>query len=349
MFDWTKTLVGQGATLREVIQAIDSNSMQIAVVVDQEQKLMGIVTDGDIRRGLLKGVGLDDSVSVVVNPNPTFVYSHQSRESIYAVMRNKQINHIPIVDEYKKVVGVETLSEFVRPSERKNWVVLMVGGLGTRLAPLTESTPKPLLNVGGKPLLETILESFIFNGFRHFYFSVNYKAEMIENYFGDGSKWGVEIRYLRETKRLGTAGSLGLIKETPEDTLIIMNGDLLTKVNFVQLINFHLEHRSMATMCVRDYEYQVPYGVVNVKKHRLLNIEEKPIQHFFVNAGIYVLQPEVLGYIPKDTFYDMPSLFDQLFQLNFETSAFPLREYWLDIGRMDDFDRANSEFEEVFG
>lgn len=346
---WKDTLVPLNSTIRDVILTLNTNQMQIVLVVDESQKLRGTVTDGDIRRGLLKGYALDDQVGQVMNSSPTVGFLKQSRESLLSLMRQKQLMHIPIVDEYGAVKGIEIFSEMIRPTERKNPIILMVGGLGTRLRPLTDDCPKPMLKVGGKPLLETIIESFMAYGFRHFYLSVNYKAEMIRDYFGDGSRFGIEIQYIHENKRLGTAGALSLLElDQHEEPLIVMNGDLLTKVNFLQLLDFHSEHKSLGTMCVRDYEYQVPYGVINIDKHRLVRIDEKPIYRYFVNAGIYVLEPHAVQLIPKDCFYDMPTLFEKLVEFNYETCVFPIREYWLDIGRMDDFDRANSEYMEVF-
>jgi NDP-sugar pyrophosphorylase family protein len=243
---------------------------------------------------------------------------------------------------------VELLDYLLEAPERENWVVLMAGGLGTRLAPLTDNCPKPLLKVGNKPILETIIENFISHGFKRFYLSVNYKAEMIEEYFGDGSRWGAEIRYLREDKKMGTAGALGLIPEPLTQPFLVMNGDLLTKVNFSQLLNFHQEQNAHATMCVREYDFQVPYGVVSVDKHRIKSIEEKPVHRFFVNAGIYVLDPEAVSLIPADMPYDMTSLFEQMTANEREVIAFPVREYWLDIGHRDDFERAAGDFARIF-
>jgi NDP-sugar pyrophosphorylase family protein len=224
----------------------------------------------------------------------------------------------------------------------------MAGGLGTRLGELTRDCPKPLLRVGNKPVLETILENCIEYAFKRFYISVNYKADMLKDYFGDGSRWGVDIRYIEEKKRLGTAGALGLLPEDPTVPLLVMNADVLTKINFKHLLEFHEEHRSVATMCVREYEFQVPYGVVKIDNHRLLDILEKPVHQFFVNAGIYVLNPEAVSMVPKNTYFDMPALFEKLLQDQAETAAFPVREYWLDIGRKDDLERANGDYAEVF-
>ncbi len=263
-------------------------------------------------------------------------------------MKLKQIRHIPVVNENGSVIKLELWTELFSSQERDNLVVLMAGGLGSRLSPLTNECPKPLLKIGSKPILETILESFTETGFRKFYITVNYKAEMVEEYFGDGEKWGVEIHYIREEKSLGTAGALGLLPEKPVRPLIIMNGDVLTKVNFGQLLDFHRQHQAQATMCVRDYDFQIPYGVAKMEKHRLTRIDEKPLQRYFVNAGIYVLDPEVLELIPKNDYYDMTDLFSKLMEYKCETAGFPLREYWIDVGRISDFERANGEFARIF-
>lgn len=224
----------------------------------------------------------------------------------------------------------------------------MAGGLGRRLQPLTNECPKPLLKVGGKPILEIILENFVEQGFNRFHIAVNYKAEMIESYFGNGSRWGIDLSYLREHERMGTAGALSLLPGGLTQPLIVMNGDLLTRINFRQLLSFHAEHHAQATMCVRDYDFQIPYGVVKIEKHRLTGIEEKPVHHCFVSAGIYVLQPDVISLIPRNTFFDMPDLFAEMIRQQKETAVFPIREYWLDIGRMDDFERAVGEYERHF-
>jgi len=266
-----------------------------------------------------------------------------------AVMKLKRLNHIPVLDDDGRIIYVETLQGLVKKNDKDNAVVLMAGGMGTRLRPLTNECPKPLLQVGGKPVLETILDNFMEYGFKHFYLSVNYKADMIREYFGDGARWGVEIEYIHEDKRLGTAGALSLLPDIPDKPLLVMNGDLLTKVNFQQLIDFHSVNQAQATMCVREYNFQVPYGVVKMNNHRLTGIDEKPVERFFVNAGIYVLEPKTIKLIPKGEFFDMPSLFQKIIAENGETTAFPIREYWMDIGQMNDYEQANIEFNEVFG
>lgn len=342
-------LVSPKTPIIEALQIIDRGSVQIALVVDEERRLLGTITDGDVRRGILRGIGLESPVSQVMNREPRTAKLDMDRDTILNVMQYLNVRQFPVLDEAGRVIRLELIDNLLQRTSRDNWVVLMAGGLGTRLGELTKDCPKPLLRVGSKPILEVILDSFISNGFYRFYISVNYKAEMIRDYFGDGSKWGVEIRYIYEGKRLGTAGALSLFPEETSHPIIVMNGDLLTKVNFRQLVDFHVETKAKATMCVREYEFQIPYGVVQVESHRLRKIEEKPMQKFFVNGGIYVVDPDILQMIPQDTFFDMPTLFDEVIVQELNTSVFPIREYWIDIGRKDDFERANGEFLEVFG
>ncbi|MGO4547466.1 nucleotidyltransferase family protein [Paenibacillus sp. 2TAB23] len=339
-----KLLISPHASILEALHIIDKGTVQIALVVDTDRRLIGTITDGDIRRGILRGIDLNSEVNLIMKTDPITSLEADSKDIVFAKMKNYNLKQIPITDANGKILRLELLGEIIKLERSDNWVVLMAGGLGTRLGELTRDCPKPLLKVGSKPILEVILENFISNGFYRFIISVNYKADMIMEYFGNGLKWGVEIIYLQENKRLGTAGALSLLPFIPDKPILVMNGDLLTKVNFQQLLDFHLDTRAKATMCVREYEFQVPYGVVKVDNYRLQSIEEKPVQQFFISGGIYVISPEVLQYIPEQTFYDMPSLFEKLLQLNAPTSAFPIREYWMDIGRLDDFERANSEY-----
>ncbi|AMV71856.1 nucleotidyltransferase family protein [Desulfuromonas carbonis] len=345
---WKDVLISPDTTIMNAIKIIDEGSLQIALVVDASNKLVGTVSDGDIRRAILKGVLFDRPVSEIMFTEPTVASCHESREAIMETMKTKRLRQIPIVDLAGSVVGLDSWEELLSIQERNNIVVLMAGGLGTRLGDLTKDCPKPLLRVGKKPVLETILENCKEYAFKRFFISINYKAEMVKEYFGDGSRWGVEIHYLEEKTRLGTAGALGLLPEIPRLPILVMNADVLTKINFKHLMDFHDEHKSVATMCVREYEFQVPFGVVQLDSHRLKNILEKPIHQFFVNAGIYVLNPEAVSMVPKNEYFDMPTLFDKLFNKQSETAAFPIREYWLDIGRKADFEQANGDYDEVF-
>lgn len=346
MKNWKEILIEPETSIKRAIEVIDNSALQIAIVVNQDKCLLGTVTDGDIRRGILKGISLEETVDKVMNTSPTVVRENE-KDKILFVMRSKKLRHVPVVNSENRIIGLEILEELLQQDKRNNLVVLMAGGLGSRLRPLTNDCPKPLLKIGSKPILQTILESFVDSGFSKFYISVNYKAEMIEEYFGTGFKWGVDIKYLHETQSMGTAGALGLLPEKPKDPIIVMNGDLITNVNFQRLLEFHLENKAQATICVREYDFKVPYGVVKVDNNRLVGIDEKPVHKFFVSAGIYVLEPKILDLIPRDSFYDMPTLYERLIKLNYETIAFPIREYWLDIGHMDDFEKAKGDYKEV--
>lgn len=348
MKNWKKVLLSPETPILEALKVIDKGSLQIAIVIDADNHLKGTVTDGDVRRGILRGISLDKPVREVMNPTPTVAQLNEGRENILTLMRSKELRHIPVVDESGVIVTVEFLEELIQIRKRDNWVVLMAGGVGSRLRPLTDACPKPLLKVGSKPILETIIENFAEYGFHRFFLSVNYKAEMLKEYFGNGSQWGIEISYLHEKRAMGTAGPLGLLPERPAHPFLVMNGDLLTKVNFQQLLDYHKEHTASATMCVREYTFQVPYGVAKLDNHRLLDIEEKPVHRSFVSAGIYVLEPHILDLVPVGDYYDMPDLFKQMIARKLEVTTFPIREYWLDIGRMDDLERAKGEYPEAF-
>ncbi|WP_238920462.1 nucleotidyltransferase family protein [Achromobacter xylosoxidans] len=344
MKDWKKVAVALETPLRDAIALIDSTGLQLALVLDAQGRLKGILSDGDIRRAVLRGCDLATPTQEVMNPNPTTAPHSATSSELLALMRRKVLHHVPLVDEQGRVVDLATLDALTGVLEHPNWVVLMAGGLGSRLRPLTETCPKPMLPVGGKPILESILESFAEQGFRKFFLSVNYLAESIREYFGDGSKWGVQIEYLHEDKRLGTAGALSLLPNRPNAPILVMNGDLLTRVRFDNMLKFHNEHSSLATMAVREYDFQIPYGVVRTDGIHISSIEEKPVQRYFVNAGIYALSPEVFAHIPNNTYFDMPTLFERILASGNTTSAYPVRKYWLDIGRLEEFERAQREW-----
>lgn len=341
-------ILGTNSTIKEALEIIDSGAMKIALVLDGDNKLLGTISDGDIRRGLLNGLTLTDSIEPVIFRNPTVCSINDSKEDILEIAVEKKIYQIPIVDLNGVLVGIDEIDELLTPPKYSNKVILMAGGLGSRLRPLTDEMPKPLLEVGNKPILETIIGNFSKYGFKHVILSVNYKSQMIEDYFGDGSRFGVEIEYVHEDKRMGTAGALSLMKEQLTEPFFVMNGDLLTNVNFEHMIEYHLSNRSVATMGVREYDFQVPYGVVNIDGYQVKSIVEKPVHKFFVSAGIYMLNPECLSYIPHEQYYDIPSLFEKMIEDDQSIVSFPIHEYWLDIGHMDDFHRAQNEAESVF-
>lgn len=342
---WQKTLISESSTIKQALEIINSEALRVAVVVDKDQKLLGMITDGDIRRGLLNDLTLTDSVAKVMNSKPITVKQGASKEHLVELMEQKQILSVPLLDQENKVVGLETLHSALSKERYQNPVFIMAGGFGTRLRPLTDRCPKPMLKVGDKPILETVIKSFIKAGFSNFYISTHYMPEQIHQHFGDGSNLGVSIAYVHEDTPLGTGGALGLL---PEDMrrdlpLIMINGDVLTKVDFQRLLNFHVENDADATMCVRDYDYQVPYGVINGEGNRITSMVEKPVQRFFVNAGIYVVSPRVIQSVDRNQNIDMPTLLEQHMNERQKVLMFPIHEYWLDIGRMDDFNRAQMD------
>jgi dTDP-glucose pyrophosphorylase len=336
------------STIREALQIIGAGAIKFAVVVEQDDNLLGTLSDGDIRRAILDGKTLEMTIKDIYNTNPLVASINNSKEEIINLCRSKKIYQIPVIDDAGKIISIDLLDDLLKPKFQENKVILMVGGLGKRLRPLTEKTPKPMLHVGGKPILQTIVENFASYGFVNIVMCVGYKSNIIQEYFGNGDKFGVHIEYVREDKRMGTAGALSLLTTKPQEAFFVMNGDLLTNVNFEHLLEFHISQNAMATMCVREYDFQVPYGVVNIKKGQILSIEEKPVQRFFVSAGIYMLDPVAIGLIPDNEFYDIPTLFEKLITEEKKIISFPLREYWLDIGRIEEYEKANLEYSEVF-
>lgn len=336
--NWKNILVSPKATIQEVLKVIDSESLQFSLVVDMDNRLLGTVTDGDIRRALINGVPLSHPISEIMFTNPTVVECSTSKEKLLELMNAKQLNSIPILDN-GIVVGLETIHHITQKAKYDNPVFLMAGGFGTRLKPLTDNCPKPLLKVGDKPILETVLLSFIKAGFHQFYISTHYLPEMIREYFGNGNKWGVSINYVHEEQPLGTGGALGLLpKSLPKLPVIMMNGDVLTKVDLVALLAFHNDNNANATMCVREYEYQVPFGVIESEGFNIKSMVEKPTQRFHVNAGIYVVSRKIIEQVNNNEVVDMPTLLER--HLTDNVLMFPFHDYWLDIGRMDDFNRA---------
>lgn len=350
MHNWEAVILKPEDTTEKAIQVLNEEGLRVVMVSNEDGILLGTVTDGDIRRSLLQHLGLDTKITEIMYKTPTTALISDTDEKILALMKSKDLLQVPILDGNRKIVGLETLQHLIETNRRGNPVFLMAGGFGKRLRPMTNEIPKPLLKVGNKPILETILQQFIDFGFYNFYISTHYKAEMVREYFGDGSSWGVNIIYVHEDKPLGTAGSLGLLPSTiPELPIVMMNGDLLTKVNFESLLRFHNEHEGVATMCVREYDIQVPYGVVQAEEHKITSIIEKPIHNFFINAGIYVLNPSLLDSVDGSSYIDMPHLLEEQIGKGQQVNMFPLHEYWLDIGQKQEYELAHEIFEEEFG
>ena len=345
---WRATLVRDSATIREAIRAIDDSALQIALVVDEEQHLVGTVTDGDVRRGLLRGIALDTAAAEIMNRQPASCPAALGRDAALTVMHSADVKQVPLLDPAGRVVGLEIMGDVIKRTERDNWVVLMAGGLGQRLRPLTDDCPKPMLAVGGQPILEIILKNFARQGFSRFFLSVNYKAEMVRRHFGDGARWDVRIDYLEEHEKLGTAGALGLLPERPSAPVVVMNGDVLTDINFGSMLDFHLEQRATATMAVREHTVEVPFGVIDLADDYLAGVTEKPRYSWFVNAGVYVVEPRVVELVERGTAVDMPTLLERVLAGDERIAAFPVREYWRDIGRLEDFERAKADYPLAF-
>ncbi|WP_372400672.1 nucleotidyltransferase family protein (plasmid) [Azospirillum sp. HJ39] len=348
MIDLDALLINETADIGAAMMCIDRTALQIALVTDDRRRLRGTVTDGDIRRALLNGMTMSTPVRDIMSSAPHKAQAGVPPSTLLRQMRRQKIRQIPLVDAEDRVVGLCTIDMLLQWDRNTSPVVLMAGGLGTRLHPLTATTPKPMLVVGGKPLLETIIESFVNQGFYRFYISLNYRGDMIRDYFAGGTGWGAEITYLEEDRRLGTAGGLALLPERPRQPLLVMNGDILTSIDFRKLLDFHRSSGAAATMALREHKQQIPYGVAEVDGGCLREIREKPEQSFLINAGIYVLEPSVLDLIPHSSPLDMPDLFRALMSAGEKVGAFRIEEYWLDIGSPSDLQRAENEFPAVF-
>jgi dTDP-glucose pyrophosphorylase/predicted transcriptional regulator len=342
-----KIKISKNSTIREALKAISQDSLRIAVVVDKKDKLVGTLTDGDIRRGLLKGLSMESSVDSIVSKNPVVVKKKDSEKDILKIAIAKKIYQIPVINNSGKIVGIYTLDEFIVPKKKLNKIIIMAGGKGTRLRPLTKNVPKPMLKIGNKPILLTIVEKFKESGYKNFIMCVNYKSKIIEDYFGDGKKFGVKIEYIREKKRMGTAGALSLFKKKPKEPIFVINGDLLTTLDFEKLLDFHNENNSDATMCIQEYNIKSPYGEIKLNKEKIISIREKPTYKILVNAGLYVLNPKCIDLIPKK-FYDMTLLFNNMISKKYKITSFPIGEYWTDIGQINDYKKANNEYERIF-
>jgi dTDP-glucose pyrophosphorylase len=346
MIDWKSVLISPHSTLRDALKVINSSRSQFAMVVDDDGRLLGTLSDGDIRRGLLDNASLADAVDKFMCHEPKVAKNGQLADEILALIKHSGLHQIPIVDANLRVIGLKTLDDFLTPAKRENPVVIMAGGLGTRLHELTREKPKPMLSVGGRPILEMIINRFVTQGFLKIWLAVNYRAEIIERYFGNGQAFGAEIQYLRESKRLGTAGALSLLPQEIKQPVIVSNADLVSFLDYPDLLNAHVAAGASATMAVREYEHQIPYGVVREMAGIIKQIEEKPVQRVLVNAGLYVLSPEVIRHVPRNIYFDMTQLFDKLIQNPKPVICYRLNGYWIDIGHLKDYEKVKADFSE---
>ena len=349
--DYRRLILPPAATMRRAIEVMSGpHGAGMVFVAGRDARLLGVVVDSDIRKGILQGLGLESPLKSVMNPKPVTLSHGLSRDKITAFFRRDPRASIPLVDAKGRVRGLAQLTQYLTAdSGLPNRVVVLAGGLGKRLLPLTTDTPKPMLHVGDKPILETIIEQCSAAGLTRFTFALAHHGDRIRRHFGDGSRFGVSIEYVEEKRPLGTAGALSLLPARETAPLLVMNGDLLTKVDFRALLRFHSDEKCQATLCVREYEFQVPYGVVSMNGHTMNGIVEKPTHRFFVSAGIYVIEPEALKRLKRGVRCDMPALLERLRKSKRRAvGCFPIREYWIDIGRMEEYRRAQTDFSKFF-
>jgi len=340
---WRKVLLDKSVSLRQAVRSLEESGMQIVVIVEEGDLLVGTVTDGDIRRGLLRGMDLSSGIESIVHRDALVIPPQMGREMALHLMQANVIHALPVVDAQRRVIGLFHLNELLVPLRRPNTMVIMAGGRGTRLSPHTENCPKPLLQVGDKPMLQHIVERARAEGFENFVLSVHYLGHMIEEYFGNGESMGVRISYLREDSPLGTAGALSLLTEVTELPIIVTNGDVLTDIRYGELLDFHCRHNAAATMAVRQHEWQHPYGVVRTKGVDIVRFEEKPITRSHINAGVYVLEQMVLKHLAPGEHCDMPTLFARAKECVQRTIVYPMHEPWLDVGRPVDLEVARRQ------
>ena len=340
---WRSAVIYLGSTIKQAISSLETSSLQIVIAVSEDNKIAGTLTDGDIRRAILKGQSLDGLIDNVIQRNPLAVPPEMGRDLVLKLMHINKIHQIPIVDKEGLLVGLHVWDAIVAPKVIENMMLIMAGAKGTRLRPHTENCPKPMLEVGGKPMLQHIIERAKADGFKNFFISLNYLGHMVEEYFGDGSKYGVYIDYLKEKSPLGTAGCLSLLPDIPKLPIVVTNGDVLTDIHYNEFLDFHNRHEASATMAVRQYEIQNQFGVVRTNGVEFEGFEEKPVYRSHVNAGIYVLEPSALKHLHHNQHCDMPTLFERIKEKSERTIVYPMHEPWLDVGRLEDLIKANSE------
>ncbi len=353
MFDWKKIILSPEDTMEHAIKVMDDEALKMVIVADQNKKLLGTITDGDVRRGLIKHYSMNTQIKKIMHTNPTYCLQSESKESILSIMKAKNVLQVPIVDEDLKVVGLETINSFMGDNNKtkqkiKSTVLIMAGGIGKRLLPITKETPKPLIKLNGKPIIENILIQLINSGFSKFFFSTHYQASKFKEYFGDGTDWGIHINYINEEKPLGTAGALGLLPKDIVSPLLVVNGDILTKVNYENLLNYHESNQSDCTVCVRKQDFEIPYGIINAENNLVSEINEKPIKTFFINAGIYVINPSLLSEIDGSKYVDMPNFLTDQIQKGIKINIFPVHEYWVDIGEHENLKKAEVDSVKLF-
>lgn len=331
-FGWQVSATG---TLRDVLHAIERGGMRAAVATDEGARVVGIMTDGDARRALLAGIPLDAPMLSLLNRNFTCVAPLVSRAEVLDLMHARHLDAVPIIDERGILRGLHQLHDVLGIERRPNWAVVMAGGRGSRLGSITDQLPKPMVRVAGRPILERLVLHLVGFGVQRIFLSVNYLGHIIEEHFGDGSRFGCRIDYLKEERPLGTGGALGLLPEKPSHALMVVNGDLVTQANLGAMIDFHESTGQAATLAVRPYFHSVPFGCVDLDGTKVVRFDEKPRLSRIINAGIYVLSPHTLDYVPANEEYTLPALLESCLRRDEEVRAFEIEEDWIDVGQRE--------------
>ncbi|GAA0078691.1 nucleotidyltransferase family protein [Clostridium sp. CTA-5] len=340
-FNIETLIIPENYSIKTALKMIDEGAKGIVFVVDSNKSLIGSVTDGDIRRAILNDVQLNEEIGKIMHINPIRVKNEMSRDEIKDIFIKKAIQVIPIVDDNDRVIDMITINDILLPCGKENKVIIMAGGLGTRLKNLTKEIPKPMLKVGDEPMLKHIINNFKQYGYNKMLLSVNYKSEIIENYFQDGFAYGVKINYIKENKRLGTAGGIKLAKEYIDSSFFVINGDIFTNLNVENMMNFHLENNFDITVGTRAHSIQFPYGVINTNKNLITSLTEKPIINYLINAGIYCLNPKVIDLIPSNEYFEITDLINKCIENGLKVGHYEIKDYWLDIGRVEDYNKIN--------
>lgn len=346
MQNWHSLLVPSSSELRNALEVLNQVGSNFVLVVDDANKLLGTLTDGDVRRSLLNGETLGDPVAQSMNKQFINCLESDSPSDVAELLTQHSINYLPVLNDAGELVGVHSSDdEYLLPSRT---ALIMAGGLGSRLKPLTDDCPKPMLKIGDKPILQIIIERLAMQGFNEIYISINYLGEQISDYFGDGSSLAVNIHYLQESNKLGTAGALGLLPKSLVDPMVVLNGDVLTKANYASLVDYHQRNAASISIGLTKQEMTIPYGVVNLEQEQVLSIDEKPTHSYYVSAGIYCISPKVFASLVGQDYLDMPDLIQEQIDKNNHVIGFPLHEYWADIGMKSDYNQANVTFKEIF-
>ncbi len=339
--DLEKFVIADTASIRDAMAAIEKNSREVVLVHDDQQAIIGVITDGDIRRALLNGLTMATNAAEIMSRNYISVQLHTDRAAVLDLMKSVRISHVPVLDHNRHLLGIHCLHEIIGHTALPNVAVIMAGGKGTRLRPYTEACPKPMVKVAGRPILERIILNLVGNGIRQIYVAINYLGHMIEAHFGDGSAFGCQIHYLRETIELSTGGALSLLPDNLQHPILVLNGDQITRINVLGMLNHHIESAADATISVGHYQHEVPYGVVHQHNGQLLRLEEKPALDILINLGMYVLNPDVIQLVPKNQYYLITDLFGKLLEQKKIIATYFSDEDWIDVGRPDDLKRAN--------